>query len=80
MHTLTIRRIPDPLYRSLTRRAAAHGRSAEAEVRDSLQSALSQPPGHWLDPLRQAGSEIAKLMQGQAWLPARSKRPFTGAG
>ncbi|NJS35980.1 MAG: plasmid stabilization protein [Brachymonas sp.] len=79
MHTLTIRRVPDQLHHSLKMRAAAHGRSAEAEVREILQSTLAKQQPHWLDQLRQAGLELEKITQGKAWLPSRSKRPFTGA-
>ena len=78
MHTLTIRRVPDPLHQSLKMRAAVHGRSTEAEVREILKTALQQQQPHWLDQLRQAGLEIEQVTQGKPWLAPRTKRPFTG--
>jgi plasmid stability protein len=41
MASLTIRNLDDDLLARLERRAARHGRSAEAEVRDILQRELS---------------------------------------
>jgi len=38
---LTVRNIPEELHRALRVRAARHGRSMEAEVREILGSALS---------------------------------------
>jgi antitoxin FitA len=36
MATLTIRNLPEPVHRALRLRAAGHGRSTEAEVREIL--------------------------------------------
>ncbi len=41
MAMLTVRNIPDAVHRALRTRAARHGRSMEAEVRDILESAVS---------------------------------------
>lgn len=41
MAMLTIRNIPDEVHRTLRVRAAQHGRSMEAEVREILESAVS---------------------------------------
>lgn len=41
MPTMTIRNLPDEVHRALRVRAAQHGRSAEAEVRDILAQAVS---------------------------------------
>ncbi|MEO7241797.1 MAG: plasmid stabilization protein [Variovorax sp.] len=41
MAMLTVRNIPDPVHRALRMRAARHGHSMEAEVRNILESALS---------------------------------------
>jgi plasmid stability protein len=41
MAMLTIRNIPDEVHRALRVRAAQHGRSMEAEVRDILAAAIS---------------------------------------
>jgi antitoxin FitA len=40
MPALTIRNIPDEIHRGLKSRAALHGRSTEAEVRDILAEAI----------------------------------------
>ena len=40
MATMTIRNIPDEVHRALKIRAAANGRSAEAEVRQILASTV----------------------------------------
>src|SRR6218665_87566 len=45
---LTVRNIPDEVHRALRVRAAEHGRSAEAEVREILSAALL--PSHPLPP------------------------------
>lgn len=42
---LTVRNLPDEVHRALRVRAARHGQSMEAEVRDILESAIS-PQGH----------------------------------
>lgn len=41
MAMLTVRNIPDAVHRALRTRAARHGHSMEAEVRDILASAVS---------------------------------------
>jgi plasmid stability protein len=38
--TLTVRNLPDEVHRALRVRAAQHGRSAEAEVREILAAAV----------------------------------------
>jgi plasmid stability protein len=40
MAMLTIRNLPDEVHRALRARAAQHGQSMEAEVREILQSAV----------------------------------------
>src|SRR6218665_1065748 len=40
MAVLTVRNVPDEVHRALRVRAAEHGRSAEAEVREILSAAL----------------------------------------
>ena len=44
MRTITIRNVPDEVHRVVRARAARHGRSAEAEIRDILESA-TRPDG-----------------------------------
>lgn len=43
MAVLTVRNLPDAVHRALRVRAALHGRSTEAEIRDILETAV-QPP------------------------------------
>ena len=43
MATLTVRNLPDEVRRALRIRAATHGRSTEAEVRDILEM-VARPP------------------------------------
>lgn len=40
MAMLTVRNLPDEVHRALRIRAARHGRSTEAEVREILESAV----------------------------------------
>ncbi len=40
MAILTVRNVPDEVHRALRLRAAIHGRSTEAEVREILESAV----------------------------------------
>ncbi len=40
MPSITVRNVPDEVHRALRVRAAQHGRSAEAEIRDILAQAV----------------------------------------
>lgn len=40
MAAFTIRNVPDEVHRALRVRAASHGRSTEAEIRDILEQAV----------------------------------------
>ena len=40
MPSITIRKVPDEVHRALKLRAAQHGHSAEAEMRDILEKAV----------------------------------------
>ena len=40
MASITVRNVPDDVHRALRVRAAQHGRSAEAEIRDILEQAV----------------------------------------
>jgi plasmid stability protein len=40
MRSITIRNVPDEVHRALRVRAAQHGLSAEAEIRDILENAV----------------------------------------
>ncbi len=44
MPSITVRNVPDEVHRALRVRAAKHGRSAEAEIREILENAV-QPEG-----------------------------------
>lgn len=44
MATLTVRNLPEEVHRALRIRAAAHGRSTEAEVREIIAATVA-PPG-----------------------------------
>jgi antitoxin FitA len=44
MAMITVRNLPDEVHRALRVRAAEHGRSTEAEVRDILEAAV-KPQG-----------------------------------
>lgn len=44
MPSITVRNVPDEVHRALRVRAAKHGRSAEAEIRDILAQTV-KPPG-----------------------------------
>ncbi|WP_296248661.1 FitA-like ribbon-helix-helix domain-containing protein [Pseudomonas sp. UBA4194] len=43
MAILTVRNVPDEVHRAIRVRAAQHGRSAEAEVREILANAVKPP-------------------------------------
>lgn len=44
MAAITVRNLPDEVHRALRVRAATHGRSTEAEIRDILEAAV-KPEG-----------------------------------
>jgi plasmid stability protein len=44
MTAITVRNVPDEVHRALRVRAATHGRSTEAEIRDILETAV-KPEG-----------------------------------
>lgn len=43
MANVTVRNLPDEVHRALRVRAAQHGRSTEAEIRDILEAAVRTP-------------------------------------
>lgn len=43
MAVVTVRNLPDAVHRALRVRAAHHGRSTEAEIRDILETATRPP-------------------------------------
>lgn len=57
MAMLTIRNLPDEVHRALRARAARHGRSTEAEVREIIAAAV-KPPFRLGDALAAMSREI----------------------
>ena len=55
MASITVRNLPDEVHRALRMRAAAHGRSTEAEVREILAT-VALPEGRL-----EIGSELRKF-------------------
>ena len=74
MATLTVREFDDDLRDQLRVRAARHGRSMEAEVREILRDALTRPPSS-----TRLGSRIHQRFAvgggAELELPARRDRP-----
>jgi antitoxin FitA len=75
MATLTIRDFDDELKAALRVRAAEHGRSMEAEVREILRATLTRPSPSGVG----MGTRIRQRFSGGAdadiELPARNERP-----
>ena len=67
MASLSVRNLDDELVARLKRRAARHGHSAEAEVRDILRQALSAEPEPSFDDL---AAELRALTAGRRHTPA----------
>lgn len=57
MISITVRNVPDEVHRAIRVRAAMHGRSAEAEIRDILAQA-AKPEGRL-----KLGSLLASIAQ-----------------
>lgn len=74
---ITIRKLPDEAKQKLRLRAAAHGRSMEAEARDILVAALNQPASvdlTWIEQLVELGREA-----GGVELPIEPRGPARAA-
>jgi plasmid stability protein len=67
MANLSVRNLDDDLWARLKRRAARHGRSAEAEVRDILRAALSGEAESSFDDL---AAELRSLTKGRKHTPS----------
>ncbi|MDE2612787.1 MAG: plasmid stabilization protein [Burkholderiales bacterium] len=82
MATVTVRNLPDAVHRALRVRAAMHGRSTEAEIRDILESTVCPPQRLRIGTaLAELGSRIgltdddmAAIAKGRARRPARPLR------
>ena len=72
MGTLTIRKLNQRTPALLRGRAAAHGRSVEAEVRAILDAAVNRPEGNILLALHSAASELGGV---DLQLPPRRDLP-----
>jgi len=66
---LSIRNLDDEFIFGLKRRAARHGRSTEAEVREILRQVLSQDAEADFDDL---AAELRKLTAGRTHTPAET--------
>jgi antitoxin FitA len=67
--SLSVRNLDDALIRSLQRRAARHGRSAETEVREILRQVLTQETEAGFDDL---AAELRALTAGHAHTSAET--------
>lgn len=76
MSAITVRRLPEGVKQRLRLRAAANGRSMEAEARTILVAALSEPRRvdlGWIEQLIAAGGEAGTQ------LPEASDEPASAA-
>lgn len=76
MTAITIRKLPDGLKQRLRMRAAANGRSMEAEARDILSQALAENRADlsWIEQLIAVGVEVDGVD-----LPSLKDQPATAA-
>ena len=75
MPAVTVRNLPAATHRALKLRAAQHGRSTEAEIRDILQKALEPPVG--------LGTRLAAIGRGLGGVEltiTRDRTPVKPAG
>ena len=70
MADLLVRGVDDALVQALKKRAGAHGRSQEAELRAILAAALLSPP-------RRNLAELLAAMPELGWTPISSARTIT---
>ena len=75
MATLTIRNLDAALKERLRVRAAQHGHSMEAEVRDILQDTLNKPERPAVDLYRRIRARFAPLGGVDLELPPREPAP-----
>jgi len=77
MAMMTVRNIPDEIYRGLLIQAAMHGQSAEAEMRSILEDAIkNRKPVKLGSLLLEIGTQ-ARLTDDEfaTMFPVRNKRP-----
>jgi plasmid stability protein len=70
MATVTVRNLPDEVHRALRVRAATHGRSTEAEIRDILETTVRPPERVKL------GSLLASIAREAGGLTAAEAKRF----
>jgi plasmid stability protein len=70
MATVTVRNLPDEVHRALRVRAATHGRSTEAEIRDILETTVRPPERVKL------GSLLASIAREAGGLSAAEAKRF----
>ena len=68
MANLTVRNLPDEVHRALRLRAARHGRSTEAEIRDILAQVVKSP-----DRVR-VGTELRRFAEKTGGVELEMKR------
>jgi plasmid stability protein len=74
MPAVTIRNLPEATHRALKVRAAQHGRSTEAEIREIIENAV-RPQGRF-----KLGSELAAIGQEFDGVELNIERDKTPAG
>lgn len=73
--SVTVRNLPDEVHRAIRARAASHGRSTEAEIRDILEQAVKPTDRLRIgDALAQIGREAGLTDADGDWL-AQSRAP-----
>ncbi|MCF2133739.1 MULTISPECIES: FitA-like ribbon-helix-helix domain-containing protein [Mycetohabitans] len=82
MAILTVRNVPDEVHRALRLRAAVHGRSTEAEVREILENAVkSEKRVRMGDALAELGRRVGLTNDDFALLDqVRDKMPAEPVG
>ena len=76
MKSVVVRNLPDEVHRAIKQRAAAHGRSAEAELRVIITEAVQPPERTKLGSLLvEIGREVELTDDEHAGLTARDRTP-----
>lgn len=70
MADFVLRNLDDDLKEKLRLSAARHQRSMNAELREIVRSALTQPPGGSTAELQQLAADIRALSAGRAQTPS----------
>ena len=80
MAQLTVRNIPEQLVRALEQRAAAHGRSAEAEHREILRHSLLDDERDFAEQARRLRCRLHSSVDSSDLIRADRDRFFERAG